>query len=244
MPSERVSPLSSSWRAPSWVTSPAYAADPDPGVDKVVNLLGGSGGTKNLAAWMTGLAGIGSFGKPLPYVSASPGGLAGLDDLVEKGVAAAVVGTTTWADLATSGESVSLPGGRDGTLDIAVDDLGDGKRVHVNLVVTRTATQQALAISSADPKVEISSPKGVTATVEATLSLWVVWTGPTTNKVYLATDSPHAPRVDVDVTAQLSASAKAAVGILGVTLSSTDFRVRLHTFARISDPNNDGQLGV
>ena len=222
--------------------SPASAADPDPGVQQVVTLLGGGGGTKNLAVWMRGLAGIGSFGKPLPFVSASPGGLAGLDDLVEEGVAGALAGTTTWADLATSGESVSLPGGRDGTLDITVDDLGDGKRVHVNLVVTRTATQQALAVSSATPKVELSSPKGVTATVEATLSLWVVWTGPTTNKVYLASDGPHAPRVDVDVTAQLSASAKAAVGILGVTLSSTDFTVKAHAYARVNDPNNDGVL--
>lgn len=222
--------------------SPAFAADPDPGVQQVVTLLGGGGGTKNLAVWTRGLSGIGSFGKPIPFVSASPGGLAGLDDLVEEGVAGALAGTTTWADLATSGESVSLPGGRDGTLDISVDDLGDGKRVHVNLVVTRTATQQALAVSSSSPKVELSSPTGVTATVEATLSLWVVWTGPTTNKVYLASDGPHAPRVDVDVTAQLSAAAKAAVGILGVTLSSTDFTVKAHAFARVNDPNNDGVL--
>ena len=67
-------------------------------------------------------------------------------------VATALAGTTTWADLATSGESVSLPGGRAGTLDISVDDLGDGKRVHVNLVVTRTAAQQSLAVSSAEPQ--------------------------------------------------------------------------------------------
>ncbi|WP_229674973.1 calcium-binding protein [Terrabacter tumescens] len=222
--------------------SPAFAADPDPGVDRVVALLGGSGGSTNLATWTSGLAGVGALGEPIPFVSASPGGLAGADDLVEKGVATALAGTTTWADLATSGESVSLPGGRNGTLDVSVDDLGDGKRVHVNLVVTRTAAQQALVVSSASPKVELSSPKGVTATVEATLSLWVVWTGPTTNRVYLASDVAHAPRLDVDVTAQLSAAAKAAVGILGVTLSSTDFTVRAHAYARVADPNNDGVL--
>src|SRR3954454_18214923 len=203
--------------------SPAYAADPDPGVDRIVALLGGLGGTKNLAAWTTGLAGLGALGKPIPFVSASPGGLAGVDDLVEKGVAGALAGTTTWGDLATSGEAVSMPGGPSGTLDISVDDLADGKRVHVNLVVTRTATQQALAVSSASPKVELSSPKGVTASVEATLSLWVVWTGPTTDRVYLASDAAHAPRLDVDVTAALAGTAKAAVGILGVTLNSTDF---------------------
>ncbi|MHA3837473.1 calcium-binding protein [Terrabacter sp. AAH1] len=222
--------------------SPAFAADPDPGVDRVVAFLGGSGGTANLASWTSGLATLDTFGKQLPFVAASPGGLAGLDDLVREGVTSALPGTTTWADLATSGEAVSLPGGRAGTLDIAVDDLGEGKRVHVNLVVTRTATQQSLAVSSASPRVELSSPKGVTATVEATLSLWVVWTGPTTNKVYLASDAAHAPRVDVDVTAHLSAAAKAAVGILGVTLSSTDFAVTAHAYARIDDPNNDGVL--
>ena len=222
--------------------SPAFAADPDPGVAKVVALLGGSGGTANLAVWTNGLATVGTLGKQLPFVAASPGGLAGLDDLVKEGVVATLAGAATWADLATSGESVALPGDRNGTLDIAVDDLGEGKRVHVNLVVTRTAAQQALAVSSSSPKVELSSPKGVTATVEATLSLWVVWTGPTTNKVYLASDAAHAPRVDVDVTARLSASAKAAVGILGVTLSSTDFTVKAHAVAKVDDPNNDGVL--
>src|SRR6478735_5252479 len=222
--------------------SPAYAADPDPGVDRVVALLGGSGGTRNPAAWTSGLAGIGALGKPIPFVSASPGGLAGADDLIAKGVSPTLAGTTTWADLATSGESVALPGGRTGTLDVSVDDLADGKRVHVNLVVTRTANQQALTVSSTSPKVELSSPKGVTATVEATLSLWVVWTGPTTNRVYLASDAAHAPRLDVDVTAQLSGAAKAAVGILGVTLKSTDFTVKAHAYARVNDPNNDGVL--
>jgi hypothetical protein len=73
-------------------------------------------------------------------------------------VATALAGTTTWADLATSAEPVSLPAGRQGTLDVSVDDLGDGKRVHVNLVVTRTAAQQSLAVSSTSPKVELSSP--------------------------------------------------------------------------------------
>ena len=242
MPSERVSPRSSSSSGPSRVSRRRIAADPDPGVDKVVALLGGSGGSPNLATWTKGLSTLGSFGKQLPFVAASPGGLAGLDDLVEKGVASTLAGALTWADVTTSGEVVPLPGGRSGVLDITVDDLGEGKRAHVNLVVTRTATQQALAVSSASPKVELSSPQGMTATVEATLSLWVVWTGPTTNRVYLASDDAHAPRIDVDVTAQLSASAKAAVGILGVTLSSTDFTVRAHTFARVNDPNNDGIL--
>ncbi|GEO29824.1 hypothetical protein [Terrabacter aerolatus] len=115
--------------------------------------------------------------------------------------------------------------------------------MHVDLVVTPTATQQALAVSSTSPKVELSAPKSVTAIVEATPSLWVVWTGPTTNRVYLASDTPHAPRLDVDVSATLSGSAKAAVGILGVTLSGTDFTVKAHTYARVNDPNNDGVLG-
>ena len=78
--------------------SPAFAADPDPGVDKVVALLGGGGGSPNLATWTKGLSTLGSFGKPLPFVAASPGGLAGLDDLVEKGVASTLAGALTWAD--------------------------------------------------------------------------------------------------------------------------------------------------
>ncbi|GAA6526297.1 calcium-binding protein [Intrasporangium sp. DVR] len=221
---------------------PARAADPDPGVDQVVAILGGGGAAKDLASWTSGLAAIGAFGRPIPFVSASPGGLAGLDDLVKEGVAGTVAGLTTWAALDAADGSVSLPGGRTGTLDIGLEDLADGKRVHVDLTITRTAANQALTISSASPKVELASPEGVTVSVEAALSLWIVWTGPTTNRVYLASDAGHAPRVDVDATAQLSASAKAALGILDVSLSSTDFTVKAHAFAKLNDPNNDGVL--
>ncbi|GAB3067850.1 hypothetical protein GCM10027053_34730 [Intrasporangium mesophilum] len=222
--------------------APAQAATPDPGVDKVVALLGGAGGTSNLAAWSSGLAAIGKLGQPIPFVSASPGGLAGLDDVIKEGIAGPVTGLDTWADLATTDKTVAMPGGRTGTLNISVEDLNAGKRVHVNLVVKRTVSNQALAVSNDSPKVELAAPTGVTATIEATVSLWVVWTGTTDNRVYLASDAPHAPRVDVDITASLSASAKASVGILGVTLSSSDFSVKAHAFAKINDPNNDGVL--
>ncbi|AXG12708.1 calcium-binding protein [Intrasporangium calvum] len=221
---------------------PAHAADPDPGVDRVVAILGGGSATEDLASWTSGLAALGAFGKPIPFVSASPGGLAGLDDLVKEGIADEVAGATTWGALDALDKAVSLPGGRNGTLDVAVEDLADGKRVHVDLTITRTAAKQSLTISSADPKVELASPEGVTVSVEAALSLWIVWTGPTTNRVYLASDAGHAPRVDVDATAHLSASAKAALGILDVSLSSTDFTVKAHAFAKLNDPNNDGVL--
>lgn len=221
---------------------PAGAAEPDPGVGKVVELLGGAGGSHNLAAWTSGLAGIGAFGQPLPFLAASPGGLAGLDDLVRKGIGDVVTGKTTWDDLAVDNKDVDLGGGRTGTLDVAVEALGDGKRVHVTLEVSRTVDKQSLTVSSTSPKVELASPEGVTATVETTLSLWVVWTGPTTDRVYLASDSGHAPRLDVDLTARLSGTAKAAVGILGVELTSTDFAVTTHAYATINDPNNDGIL--
>lgn len=224
------------------VSLPAQAVDPDPGVDKVVDLLGGGAATENLATWTSGLATIGDFGKPIPFVTASPGGLAGLGDLVKEGIAAKVSGKQTWDALDGLDGPVSLPGDRTGTLTVTPEDFGDGKRVHVELQVSRTVDKQALNLSSGSPKVEVASAEGVTATVTATASLWAVWTGSAANRVYLASDAAHATRVDVDVEAGLSASAKAAIGILEATLSGATFSVKAHAFATVSDPNNDGIL--
>src|SRR5690606_1011002 len=116
-----------------------------------------------------GLSGIGAFAKTIPYVAASPGGLAGVDDLVKEGIANEVAGLDTWAALDSADGPVSLPGGRDGTLDVDVEDLGDGKRVHVALEVTRTVADQALNVSSSSPKVELAAPQGVTVSVEASV---------------------------------------------------------------------------
>ncbi|MDC5696918.1 calcium-binding protein [Intrasporangium calvum] len=221
---------------------PAQAADPDPGVSDVVAFLGGGSATENLATWTEGLAAIGAFGQPIPFVSASPGGLAGLDDLVQKGVADRLTGMTTWAALDGADATFALSAGRNATLDVAVEDLADGKRVNVGLTITRTVSNQALTISSAEPKVELSAPTGVTVAVEASMTFSAVWTGPATDRVHLASDALHAPRVDVDASATLSAAAKAALGILDVSLTSTDFVVKAHAFAQVSDPNNDGRL--
>ncbi|MGN6754643.1 MAG: calcium-binding protein [Intrasporangium sp.] len=225
------------------VNLPAQAAepDPDPGVAQVVQLLGGSGGTDTLAAWTAQLASIGAFAAPIPLGAASPGGLAGLGDLVEKGVASKVAGKATWADLAGASGAVALPNGRNGTLTIEPEELSDGsERVRVQLVVTRSAAAD-LVVSSTSPKVELAAPKGLATTVEATVSLWVVW-NKKTNRAYLASDSGHTPSIAVDVTATVAADVKASVGILGVSLSSTDYTVRAKAAATINDPNNDGIL--
>ena len=44
-------------------------------------------------------------------------------------------------------------------------------------------------------KVEISAPEAVSAKVDASMTLSVVWTGTATNRVFLASEAAHAPRV-------------------------------------------------
>src|SRR6478672_10911344 len=54
--------------------SPAYAADPDPGVDRLVALLGGSGDRGTRPPGPPGPAARGPRGSPFPSVGATPGG--------------------------------------------------------------------------------------------------------------------------------------------------------------------------
>ncbi len=219
----------------------AFAADPDPGVDSVLAFLGTGGGPGNLAAWASSLADVGKLGEPLPLVGASPGGLLGLDDLVSDALADELASSLTWDDVDVE-KDVTIGGGRVGHLTSNVVDEGEGKRVNLVVTLSKDVSGRSLTLSSESPKVELSITDGVDVQVEAALSLSIVWTGETDNRVYLVSD-PSTPRLDVDATASIdAAAAKAAVGILGVELTGSTLDLKAHLVGRVNDPDNDGRL--
>ncbi len=221
----------------------AFAVPPDPGVDKVLTFLGAGGGAGTLSSWTSSLSSIGKLGEPLPLVNASPGALVGLDDLVAKAIADEFGAATSWTDLVVD-RAIDFPAGdgRTGTIKTSTPDEGDGKRLNVDVTVTKHVTGKSLSVSSASPKVELSVKDGITVDVTAALSLSVVWTGEADNKVYLVA-GPSSPRLDVDAAASIdTATAKAAIGILGVTLDGSTLDVKAHLVGTVSDPNNDGRL--
>ncbi len=219
----------------------AFADDPDPGVAQVLAFLGDPGGPGTLSAWTSTLSTVGRLGEKLPLVDASPGALLGLDDLVEKAVVDELAGATTWSGLVKNDHTITFPDGT-GTLSTATPDDGDGKRLDVSVEVTKQVTGQALTLSNESPKVELSIKDGITVDLTATLDLSVVWTGEADNEVYLVADAAG-PRLDVDVEAEVdAATAKAAIGILGVDLTGSTFALDAHLVARVNDPDGDGRL--
>ncbi len=221
----------------------AFAADPDPGVADVLHFLGADGGPGTLAAWTSTLGGIGKLAEPLPLVNASPGALIGADDLVAKAIADEFGSATTWGGLVLDRAITFPPGdGRTGHITTSTPDEGDGKRLDVQVQVTKQVTGQSLSLSSDSPKVELSIKDGITVEVTATLSLSVVWTGETDDRVYLVAGT-DTPRLDVDASATIdTTAAKAAIGILGVQLDGSTLDVKAHLVGRVNDPDNDGRL--
>ena len=220
----------------------AFAADPDPGVSQVLGFLGAGGGAGTLAAWASNLGSVGKLAEPLPLVGASPGGLLGLDDLVSDAVADELTGVT-WDEIDVD-KDIAIGGGRTGHVTSNVVDEGAGKRVNIVVTVSKEVTGQSLAVSSASPKVELSVKDGVDIDIDATLALSVVWTGTSDDKVYLVADTAS-PRLDVDASASIdAATAKAAVGILGVQLDGSTLALKAHLVGRVDDPDNDGRLSL
>lgn len=215
----------------------------DPGVADLLKVLGGPGAdpTHNLAAWTSGLASIGKLGEPLPLVAASPGGLLGIGDLVKKAVTDKLAGATTYAEL-TKDVAVDLGDGRTGHLTTAVSDAGAGKKLDITVHLNRTVTGQDLHLLSASPKVDLAVSDGVSVQLKSRLALSLVWTGADDDKVHLVA-GPTSPRLDVDATASIdAAAAKAAFGILGVTLTGSTLDLKAHFVGKLSDPDNDGKL--
>ncbi|GAA1589556.1 hypothetical protein GCM10009789_49000 [Kribbella sancticallisti] len=196
-----------------YTAQPARAAED--GVDDLLGMLGVGGAPDSLAAWTSGLAAVDKLKEPLPLVGASPGGLLGLNDLFGKAVTDELQSAVDFGDLEVD-KDITIDGGRAGHLKTSVSDLGAGKKLDIVATVDKAATGQDLRLSSASPKVELSVSDGVTVSLKSRLALSVVWTGGADDKVYLVR-STGTPRLDVDVHAAIdNASAKAAIGILGV----------------------------
>ncbi|MDX6237777.1 MAG: hypothetical protein QOG10_2592, partial [Kribbellaceae bacterium] len=222
-----------------YTAQPARAAEN--GVDDLLGILGVGGSPDSLAAWTSGLGSVDKLAEPLPLVSASPGGLLGLNDLFLKSVTDELQSAVDFGDLSVD-QPITIDGGRSGHLKTSVSDLGAGKLLDIVATVDRTAIGQDLRVSSASPKVELSVADGVTVDLKSRLALSVVWTGAADDKVYVVR-SATTPRLDVDAHASIdNATAKAAIGILGVSLTGSALDVDAHLVVTVSDPNNDGKL--
>jgi Ca2+-binding RTX toxin-like protein len=220
---------------------PARAAA-DNGVSDLLGVLGSGGDpTHNLAAWTSGLGGIGKLGEQLPLVSASPGGLLGFADLFQKAVTDKLTGANTFGDLAKDTD-IDIGNGRTGHLSTTVSDEGDGKRLAIVVTANRTVTGQGLHLASGSPKVDLTISDGITVQLKSRLALSLVWTGATDDKVYVVADDAS-PRLDVDGYASIDATAaKASVGILGVSLADSALNLSAHFVGKVNDPDNDGKL--
>ncbi|WP_433014887.1 calcium-binding protein [Kribbella sp. CA-294648] len=213
----------------------------DDGVADLLGMLGVGGAPDSLAAWTSGLAAVDKLKEPLPLVGASPGGLLGVNDLFAKAITDELQAATDFGDLEVD-KDITIDGGRAGHLKTSVSDLGSGKKLDIVATVDKTATGQDLRLSNASPKVELSVSDGVTVSLKSRFALSVVWTGTGDDKVYLVR-SASTPRLDVDVHAGIeNASAKAAIGILGVSLTGSSLDLDAHFVGTVSDPDNDGKL--
>lgn len=227
---------------------PSYAADP--GVARLLSLLGGAGSdpVKNLATWTEGLGGVGKLAEPLPLVQATPGGLLGFgangssEGLFRQVVTDALAGATQYADLNVD-KSVTIDRGRTAHLKTTLSDEGAGKRLHIEATVEKQVGAESLHLASSSPKVDLTITDGVNVDVTAHLALDVVWTGATDDQLYVVSGA-NGPRLDVDAHASVdAATAKASVGILGVSISNPNLTVDAHLLGTVSDPDNDGKLG-
>lgn len=226
------------------MTPRASALPPDNGVAQLLGVLGSGGDpTRNLSSWTQGLAGIEELGQQLPLVAASPGGLLGLGNLFSQAVTDELSSASSFGDLAVD-KDITIDGGRTGHLRTAVSNLGDGKKLTVEVDVDREVTGQDLHLSSTTPKVDLTVSDGVSVELESRLSFQLVWTGPTDDKVYLVGGTgSDAPRLDVDAYASIdNAAATASLGILGVSLTGSSLDLDAHFVGKISDPDNDGKL--
>lgn len=218
---------------------PAQAADD--GVSDLLHLLGADPGTDNLAAWTAGLGAIGKLGEQLPLVAASPGGLLGFPDLFAKSVTDELASATDFGDLEVD-KAITIDGGRTGHLKTTVTDAGEGKRLDVVVTVDKQGSGQDLKLSNASPKVELSVADGIDLSLKSRFALSLVWTGTGDDKVYLVR-SATTPRLDVDAHASIdNATATAAIGVLGVSLTGSSLDVDAHFAATVSDPDGDGKL--
>src|SRR5699024_8897792 len=120
---------------------------------------------------------------------------------------------------------------------------GAGWRVDFTATVNRAVTGLDLHLADDATGVDLSVTGGVSAAVAAQLKFSIQEDGSGgARRIHDTAPATRSPRLDIDVGATVTANAKAAVGILGVTLTDSDLSVEHHTVATFNDPNNDGKL--
>ncbi|MCG6568057.1 calcium-binding protein [Tessaracoccus sp. ZS01] len=223
----------------------AWAA-PDDGVADIKGFLS-TNPTGNLATWSKDLGTVGALALPLPLVTSSPGALLGVDDIIQKVVVDTLSGVVSFNELiaapGTGSFPFTLPDGRSGTLTTNATKIGEGWRVDFTATVNRTVTGLDLHLADAATGVDLSVTGGVSAAVTAQVKFSIQEDG--SGGVWMIHDTDpttQSPRLDIDVTATVTANAKAAVGILGVSLTGSTLSVKHYTKATFNDPNNDGKL--
>ncbi|MEU6430410.1 hypothetical protein ABZ860_31340 [Microbispora sp. NPDC046973] len=196
---------------------------------------------ERFAAVGRGMATLGPMGEQLPLVGLVPGaqdGL-GLGDLFDVAVYDQLKNLTSLADLE---DEYPLSGPRTGRLLAKASTQGDVRHLDLTLEVTRTVADRPASVSSAQPRVSLTTSGGVDVTLKLGAKLPFAY-DPATKTAWLGKDAV----VTVQADGRLAAGAKpsAAFGILGVDLSAGSSLSFTSTFtATASDPDGDGRLDL
>ncbi len=209
------------------------AAQPDAETSALLSVV------ERFAALGRGLGAVGPMNEQLPLVGLVPGaedGL-GLGDLFDVAVYDQLKGLTSLEDLE---DEYPLSGPRAGRLLAKASTQGGVRRLDLTLEVTRTVADRPISVSSAQPKVSLTTSGGVDVTLKLLAKLPFAY-DPATKAAWLGRDV--AVTVQADGRLAAGATPSAAFGILGVDLSTASSLSFTSAFASsAADPDGDGRL--
>ncbi|HVL33985.1 MAG TPA: hypothetical protein VM600_10450, partial [Actinomycetota bacterium] len=225
---------------------PAAHAAPDQPTQDVTQ------GIDDWFAFVGKLASVGALGQPIPGLSLIPGGEHGLA-LADFYVKWRANKLTNWSGVDTLDELVSRIQGAAGnigdTTSRTVSDItasrskvGTLNTIPIAFKLNRTV-DVGLRISDTSPQFTFSSPNGVSVVLSLQVSFTVLYDEAT--NAFSIKHTSTSPQLSLSATGTIPtpASARAAVGILGVQLgSATTFSMTAGVVGSISDPDGDGRL--
>lgn len=196
---------------------------------------------ERFAAVGRGLGTLGPMGEELPLVGLVPGGEdgLGLGELFDVAVYDQLKDLTSLSGLQ---DEYPVSGPRAGRLLAKESTQGEVRHLDLTLEVTRTVADRPITVSSAQPRVSLTTSGGVDVTLKLGAKLPFRY-DPVTKSAWLGADVA----VTVQADGRLAAGAKpsAAFGILGVDLSAASALSFTSTFASTaSDPDGDGRLDL
>ncbi|HEX6935829.1 MAG TPA: hypothetical protein VF227_04860, partial [Actinomycetes bacterium] len=233
--------------------APAALAAAEPGDDPEVAAL--KDFVDKVGPWTAGLATVGKLAEQIPTVGASAGSMFGFPDLVQRSVAAELVGKHSLDDIVGGSGSrdidFDLGDGRSGTLHVSSTGDADLRTVTFDLDVTVEDTNKPFVFANESPKFSLSSSGGVkvAATGNLTFGIGLERTGVTFRPFLVG--GADAPKFSLDVvgTIKPTATLKAAIGILGVDVTEGSVGedadaadISVHLRGGVKDPDSDGRL--